>query len=698
MFEKNLPSWNYQEEMLNVETVLIDTEIGRQMMMWFRKVKGMLFTCRPRKDEVVGSSHTSPHVSLPQKRHVGQLESPTTTKTPQCHGIYNDPYGIGHSYDDNRNGVIGTSSRHSKDNSVNLLSSFDDVNDSESHEYGEDDMIDDENEIDENGEDFSNSEDAIENDTVMSHAHRVNCEVSNPSKLWGDHINDFSDDIIWMRRRTLKNDELMLSEEEIHHWALAELERILNCIGKSLRSYADMPFPPPEFLCGISNTLIAEERSYDIQTMMVEHQQLHSSLNADQMIIYDAVIESVYNKRGKAIDQTTSTSTVIDQKPVFETLNFLDLNLPAPDEGNDTSVIEFSPWWIESNHQHDSFLDDMIDDENEIDENGEDFSNSEDAIENDTVMSQAHRDDMINDENGEEFANSEDAIDNDIVTSDAHRVNCEVSNPSKLWGDHINDFSDDIIWMRRRTLKNDELMLSEEEIHHWALAELERILNCIGKSLRSYADMPFPPPEFLCGISNTLIAEERSYDIQTMMVEHQQLHSSLNADQMIIYDAVIESVYNKRGKVFFVYGSGGCGKTFLWRTIISRMRSTDFPFHRKCKNWILILQKTHIHAFAGLEFVNGIDFVPQEGKVYSISNFSVDLMGLVQNRLPMQSRNTQTGPKDVLLFDISDGSSTVKVTVWADLAHKLNEELDEMLGQDNIIIITSCGITEYHGM
>ncbi|KAK1362271.1 hypothetical protein POM88_046745 [Heracleum sosnowskyi] len=56
------------------------------------------------------------------------------------------------------------------------------------------------------------------------------------------------------------------------------------------------------------------------------------------------------------INQTTSTSTIKDQKPVFESLNFLDLNLSAPDEGNDTSVLEFSPWWIESNHQHDSFL------------------------------------------------------------------------------------------------------------------------------------------------------------------------------------------------------------------------------------------------------------------------------------------------------------------------------------------------------
>ncbi|KAK1360892.1 hypothetical protein POM88_045366 [Heracleum sosnowskyi] len=75
-----------------------------------------------------------------------------------------------------------------------------------------------------------------------------------------------------------------------------------------------------------------------------------------------------------------------------------------------------------------------------------------------------------------------------------------------------------------------------------------------------------------------------------------------------------------------------------------------------------------------------------------------DLTGLVQNRLPMQSRNTSTDPRDILMFEISDGSATVKVTIWADLAHTLNEELDRMPGQDNIIILTSCGITEYHGM
>lgn len=36
------------------------------------------------------------------------------------------------------------------------------------------------------------------------------------------------------------------------------------------------------------------------------------------------------------------------------------------------------------------------------------------------------------------------------------------------------------------------------------------------------------------------------------------------------------------------------------------------------------LQKTHIHAFAGLDFVNEMDDVPEERKVYNISEFNVD--------------------------------------------------------------------------
>lgn len=69
--------------------------------------------------------------------------------------------------------------------------------------------------------------------------------------------------------------------------------------------------------------------------------------------------------------------------------------------------------------------------------------------------------------------------------------------------------------------------------------------------------MPFPPKKFLCGISNSLIVEERSYDLHAMMVEHRNLHINLNANQIFIYDVVIESVYNNKRGLFFVFGSGG---------------------------------------------------------------------------------------------------------------------------------------------
>lgn len=36
------------------------------------------------------------------------------------------------------------------------------------------------------------------------------------------------------------------------------------------------------------------------------------------------------------------------------------------------------------------------------------------------------------------------------------------------------------------------------------------------------------------------------------------------------------------------------------------------------------MQKTHIHAFAGTDFVDGMDSVPEERKIYIISEFNVD--------------------------------------------------------------------------
>ena len=54
---------------------------------------------------------------------------------------------------------------------------------------------------------------------------------------------------------------------------------------------------------------------------------------------------------------------------------------------------------------------------------------------------------------------------------------------------------------------------------------------------------------------------------------HDNLVSQLNSEQKQIYDVVLQSVYERTGQCFFVYGYGGTGKTFLWNAIISRLRS-----------------------------------------------------------------------------------------------------------------------------
>jgi len=46
----------------------------------------------------------------------------------------------------------------------------------------------------------------------------------------------------------------------------------------------------------------------------------------------------------------------------------------------------------------------------------------------------------------------------------------------------------------------------------------------------------------------------------------------LNDDQRSTYETIFNAVTNKKGRLFFVYGSGGIGKTFVWTTLLSHLQ------------------------------------------------------------------------------------------------------------------------------
>ena len=115
--------------------------------------------------------------------------------------------------------------------------------------------------------------------------------------------------------------------------------------------------------------------------------------------------------------------------------------------------------------------------------------------------------------------------------------------------------------------------LTDEQLQNYCLIEIQELLNRSGKSLSEFKDLPLPNPKLLTNLDNRLIREALDYDMKKSKVEHQQLHSLLNPEQRIIYEEVTQSVHQKKGKFYFVYGPGGTGKTFLYKTIISRFRS-----------------------------------------------------------------------------------------------------------------------------
>ncbi|KAM3321849.1 hypothetical protein P3S67_003000 [Capsicum chacoense] len=48
---------------------------------------------------------------------------------------------------------------------------------------------------------------------------------------------------------------------------------------------------------------------------------------------------------------------------------------------------------------------------------------------------------------------------------------------------------------------------------------------------------------------------------------------NLTAKQKSVYDKIMAAVNKDKGELFFLYGHGGTGKTFIWRTLSSGIRS-----------------------------------------------------------------------------------------------------------------------------
>jgi len=67
-----------------------------------------------------------------------------------------------------------------------------------------------------------------------------------------------------------------------------------------------------------------------------------------------------------------------------------------------------------------------------------------------------------------------------------------------------------------------------------------------------------------------LQAEQYNVDEMATLVDKQR--AIFNPDQATAFDAILESITNNQGHLFFIHVASGCGKTFLYNTIAAEVR------------------------------------------------------------------------------------------------------------------------------
>ncbi|GJU24313.1 DNA helicase [Tanacetum coccineum] len=151
-------------------------------------------------------------------------------------------------------------------------------------------------------------------------------------------------------------------------------------------------------------------------------------------------------------------------------------------------------------------------------------------------------------------------------------THCQVSNPSALWRCTWNLMSNDIPYVASISLGIPNLHIDLSELQNYTKYEFEACLNHCSRSLTDFV-ISLPPENLMSVLRNKLLMEEKSYNRNLLAIERDKLIEKLNNCQRDIFNIIMHAITTKTQELIFVYGHGGTGNTFLWKTIIYALRA-----------------------------------------------------------------------------------------------------------------------------
>ena len=129
----------------------------------------------------------------------------------------------------------------------------------------------------------------------------------------------------------------------------------------------------------------------------------------------------------------------------------------------------------------------------------------------------------------------------------------EVTEPYLLWDQFKTGLCDDVKHkLHHMNHYQADQEIPENDIYDYGLWDLNRILVGMGRSLTDFSPMPLPQQQWTHRIPNPLLQTEQ-YNVDEMATLVDEQRTIFNPDQAAAFDAVLESVTNNQGHLFFIH-------------------------------------------------------------------------------------------------------------------------------------------------
>ncbi|CAN1778537.1 ATP-dependent DNA helicase PIF1 [Linum perenne] len=149
---------------------------------------------------------------------------------------------------------------------------------------------------------------------------------------------------------------------------------------------------------------------------------------------------------------------------------------------------------------------------------------------------------------------------------------CELANPIDLFNKTWELMAKDISYKYRRENRDYAAVADSEIVKNRLLQQLDHLLAAYTSSLAHFG-LPTPTLDHSLSSTDHLLSAQLNYDAQVESDAAESMLRKLNFRQAEAFKAIIQSVAHSEGKLFFLYGHGGTGKTFLYKAVTSKLRS-----------------------------------------------------------------------------------------------------------------------------